>query len=73
MVDDDDDNNNNNNDNFVYYLFKCSQNIAKKSVDDADSFDDCQSSLSKLENRQRCQKPGSIIKTFLGRVLGTFK
>ena len=53
MVDDDDDNNNNNNDNFVYYLFKCSQNIAKKSVDDADSFDDCQSSLSKLENRQR--------------------
>ena len=63
-----------NNDNFVYYLFKCSQNIAKKSVDDADSFDDCQSSLSKLENRQRCQKPvRSIIKTFLGYVLGTFK
>ena len=38
-------------------LFKCSINIAKKSVNDADSFDDCQPSLAKLENRQRCQKP----------------
>ena len=39
------------------YLFKCSQNIAKKNFNDADSFDDCQPSLSKLKNRQRCQKP----------------
>ena len=39
------------------YLFKSSQNIAKKNLNDADSFDDCQPSLSKLENRQRCQKP----------------
>ena len=70
MVDDDDDNNND--DNFLYYLLKCSQNIAKKSVNDADSFVDCRSSLSKLENRQRCQKPGNIIKTFLGYVLRTF-
>ena len=31
------------------YLFKCSQNIAKKNFNDADSFDDCQPSLSKLE------------------------
>ena len=30
---------------------------AKKSLNDADSFDDCQPSLSKLKNRQRCQKP----------------
>ena len=35
----------------------CSQNIAKKSLNDADSFDDCLPSLTKLENRQRCQKP----------------
>ena len=39
------------------YLFKCCQNIVKKILNDADSFDDCQPSLSKLENRQRCQKP----------------
>ena len=38
-------------------LTTCSQNIAKKSLNDADSFDGCQPSLSKLENRQRCQKP----------------
>ena len=36
---------------------KCSQDIAKKSLNDANSFDDCQPSSSKLENRQRCQKP----------------
>ena len=71
MVDDDDDDDYNY-DNFLYYLFKCSQNIAKKSVIDADSFDDCHSSLSKVENLQRCQKPGNIIKTFLGHVLRTF-
>ena len=39
------------------HLFRCSHNIAKKNLNDADSFDDCQPSLSKLENRQRCQKP----------------
>ena len=33
----------------LLYLFKCNQNIAKKSLNDADSFDDCQPSLSKLE------------------------
>ena len=31
--------------------------MAKKSLNDADSFDDCQLSSSKLENRQRCQEP----------------
>ena len=36
----------------IMCLFNCSQNIAKKSFNDADSFDDCQPSLSKLENRQ---------------------
>ena len=32
-------------------------NIAKKNLIDADSFDDCQPSLPKRENRQKCQKP----------------
>jgi len=37
-------------------LFKCSQNIAKKGLNDADSFDDCQPSL--YQNLK-------IVKTFL--------
>ena len=37
------------------YLFKCSQNIAKKSLNDADSFDDCQPPLSNLEKNERLQ------------------
>ena len=39
----------------LLYLFKCSHNIIsqEKSLNDTDSFDYCQPSLSKLENRQK--------------------
>ena len=49
---------------FFGYLFKCSQKIAKKILNDADSFDFQVLIVIKTV---------SIIKTFLGYVLRTFK